>query len=272
MVKAYEVMTKSLAICHPDDNAALAAGLMKDRDIGNVLVVEDGQLRGIVTDRDLVVNGLANDDNLLDSPVSKYMSSDVITGEADWSLNKIARTMARHQIRRLPILQHGQVAGIISLGDIARQYDRKGTVSDSLKEISEPNGITTRIRNGHLGSWLGLSALALTSGLMAWLTWSHSGQQLKKQVIRSKPYYSATQAVNIAREKVNDAATSKKARNLRRQVKSNLEVAKEKVNDAATSKTARNLRKQVKANLKELYSQLPTIEYKPSRHKFTFFR
>ena len=117
MAKAYEVMTKSLAVCHPDDSAALAASIMKDRDIGNVLVVEDGQLRGIVTDRDLVVNGLAHEDNLLNSPVSKYMSSDVITGESDWSLNKIAKTMARHQVRRLPILQNGQVAGIISLGD-----------------------------------------------------------------------------------------------------------------------------------------------------------
>ena len=70
------------------------------------------------------------------------------------------------------------------------------------------------------------------------------GQQVKKQVTHSKPYYSAAQAVNVAREKVNDAATSK---------------------------TARDLRKQVKSNLKELYEQLPTIEYKPSKHKFTFF-
>ena len=58
MLKAYEVMTHALATCTPDASVAEVAAIMRDRDIGDVLIVEDNKLRGIVTDRDLALQAL----------------------------------------------------------------------------------------------------------------------------------------------------------------------------------------------------------------------
>jgi CBS domain-containing protein len=103
MYKAKEIMTQSLATCSPDDNAAHVAEIMKDRDIGNVIVMENGRLRGIVIDRNLAVGALTDDGEPQNQPIRKYMNPKVIAGEPNWNLNKIARIMAKNQIRRLPI-------------------------------------------------------------------------------------------------------------------------------------------------------------------------
>jgi CBS domain-containing protein len=71
MLKAYEVMTRALAICTPETTITQAAAIMRDRDIGNVLVVDDGKLRGILTDRDLAINALTGEVDPLQTPISK---------------------------------------------------------------------------------------------------------------------------------------------------------------------------------------------------------
>jgi CBS domain-containing protein len=245
MYKAKEIMTQSLATCSPDENAARVAEIMRDRDIGNVIVMENGRLRGIITDRDLAVGALTDDVEPQNQPIRKYMNPKVITGEPDWNLNKIARTMAKHQIRRLPIVENDQLIGIISLGDVARHMNRKGIVTDSLSAISKPdysNGVGGK-RN--IGAILGLSLLALTSTGIALLTWTHSGREWRKQVSDTKLYHSAEQAMNMARDRVDDAASSK---------------------------AARNLRQRVNRNIKDISMQLPRIEYKPPKRKSILFR
>jgi CBS domain-containing protein len=249
MSKAYEIMTKALATCHPDDNAMDVARIMKDRDIGDVLVVEDGKLLGIVTDRDLALNALTENHDARTTPVSKYMTTNLVTGAADWGLNKISKTMAKYQIRRLPIVENEEVVGIISLGDIARNYGRKDVVTESLKNISRPNNASTLFRNGSVGKWIGLSLLGLVAGASYWLTMSHTGQQFRKQMIHNKTYKNAMNAVNMAGERVIG-----------------------KVNEAASSKEAKNIRRQIRSNIRDLSSQLPTISYKPPRHKPVWFR
>lgn len=245
MSKAYEVMTQSLAICAPDDTAVHAASIMRDRNIGDVLVMENGRLLGIVTDRDLVVHGLTTNHNSHDIPVRELMSNNVITGNSDWSTAKVAKTMAKYQIRRLPIVDDGQVIGIISLGDLAKFEHRRNLISNSLKSISaspiepKPNG---RMQTGAL---LGLGLLALTSTAIAMLTWNRSGRELSKQVADTRLYHTAQQAMTAARDRVDDAASSN---------------------------TARNIRQQIQTNMKELSYQLPRIEYKPPKRKFAWFR
>jgi CBS domain-containing protein len=245
MSKAYDLMTQALATCTPDESASRAARIMRERDIGNVLVVEDGKLCGIVTDRDLAVNALAGDGGDSHAPVSRFMSTKIITGSAGWNINKVAKTMARHQIRRLPIVDEGKLVGIVSLGDIARHNTRSGVVTKLLKDVSKPGYEADTGKPGHLGTWIGLSLAALSTSMIAWLTWSHNGQQLRKQMVQSKPYYSAAQAVNTARDKVNEVASSK---------------------------SAQNLRKQVRSNIKEFSQQIPSIEFKPPKRKRAWFR
>jgi len=136
MMKAYDVMTRALASVPPQTPVAKVASMMRDLNIGDVLVMDEGKLRGIVTDRDLTINVLTNGAKS-DAPVERYMSTDVVTGAPDWSLAQVADVMGKHQIRRLPIVENDNVIGIVSLGDVALHTTQRETVAKSLKNISE---------------------------------------------------------------------------------------------------------------------------------------
>jgi CBS domain-containing protein/gas vesicle protein len=245
MSKAYDVMTQSLATCSPDDNAAHVATIMRDRNIGDVLVVEDGKLSGIITDRDLALNALISSNDPAHMPVRSIMCDNVVTGGPDWTTGRIARTMAKHQIRRLPIVADDQLVGIVSLGDIATHENRKGLVTSSLKAISSPSTNGKSNGSAHIGALIGLGLIAATSTAVAMLTWNRSGKELSKQVADTQLYHSAQQAVNAARDRVDVAASSK---------------------------TARNLRQRMNTNMKELSYQLPRIQYKPPKRRVAWFR
>jgi len=247
MMKAYEVMTHPLALCEPEASVADVAATMRDRNIGDVLIVEDGKLRGIVTDRDLAIRALTGQDDPRQTPIRKVMSTKVITGEPAWDLKQVTGVMAKHQIRRLPIVQAGKLLGIISLGDVAQYENQKQAVAESLQAISEPAGVSSVKRLGRGGTMTAVATLALAAGataVMAWLTWNHSGQALRKQMSDSEVYHTAQYALSAARDKVDEAATSKQMRDLRRDVG-------------------------VKFN--DLVAQLPTLEYKPAKRKHVWF-
>lgn len=221
MLKAHEVMTHALATCEPDANLAQVSGLMRDRDVGDVLVVENGELLGIITDRDLAVNALSGEDDPLRTPVRKYMTTGVVTGSTNWPMKQVAKIMAKHQIRRLPILHGGQLAGIISLGDVALHENRKGVVSKSLRAISKPNG-NSHASSVKSGVVLGVGLAALAATIMSLLTWNQSGQAIRKQIENNKYFHAAEQAAKNARDKIDEVGSSKMAHNLRRKINSNL--------------------------------------------------
>jgi CBS domain-containing protein/gas vesicle protein len=245
MRKVSEVMTQSLATCSTDDSVAHVASIMRNRDIGNVLILEDGKLSGIVTDRDLAVQALVDGIDPQHTPISKFMCSKVITGSPEWSMSKVARTMAHHQIRRLPIVQDDQLVGIISLADIARHENRKGVLAKSLREISRSRETSKANVVGQTGALIGLSLVALASTTVALLTWNRSGKELRKQMADTRFYQSAEQAVNVARDKVDEATSSK---------------------------TARDIRQRIQSNLKDISTQLPRIEYKPPKKRPVWMR
>jgi CBS domain-containing protein len=157
-MQARDVMTESLINCSPKVSVAKAAKLMRDRNTGDVLVTDEGKLVGILTDRDIAVRVTAKALDPGQVLVSDVMSTRVLTGEPDWDLNKIAKEMGKHQIRRLPIAENGVPIGMVSLSDIALHNDHKSHVAKSLKEISESHG-THRlhsVRRGLLFATLGL--------------------------------------------------------------------------------------------------------------------
>jgi CBS domain-containing protein len=240
MLKTYEVMTYPLATCAPDTCIAQVAAIMRDRDIGNVLVVEDGKLRGIVTDRDLALQALTGKDDPLQTPIHKFMSSDVITGETDWNLKRVAKIMAKHQIRRLPIVHNGLLVGIISLGDLSRHENQGNFATKSLQAISTPIGVLNSGRSGRRNALIGFLLVSLGAGMIAWFTWNHSGQAFRKQIAKSELYHLAQHAVNAARDKVAGVAYSKSVCDLNHQLHSNLNA---------------------------LTAQLPTLEYKPPKSR-----
>lgn len=219
MPKISDVMTNELAMCPPDTTVAEVAAIMRDRDIGDVLIVEDGKLRGIVTDRDLALDVLADEHDPQSTPVHKYMSTKVVTGDATWNLERAAKTMAKYQIRRLPIVEGEQLVGILSLGDIARYEKSKGVVSKSLQAVSEPASVTVpgAKRNGTL---LGVLLAGLVTTLVVWLRYTESGQALARQVTDSKTYQDAKRVMSDTMEKAVEAASDPKMRDLGNQVMS----------------------------------------------------
>jgi CBS domain-containing protein len=99
-----------------------AARTMREWGVGAVLVVNDQSLHGLVTDRDLVVRAVAEAKGP-DEPVGPLSSGNLIGVEADADAREAARLMQEHAVRRLPVIEDGQVAGIVSLGDLAVQDD-----------------------------------------------------------------------------------------------------------------------------------------------------
>jgi signal-transduction protein with cAMP-binding, CBS, and nucleotidyltransferase domain len=97
-----------------------AARAMRDWGVGAILVVSNGSLYGLVTDRDLVVRAVA-EGRRADEPVGPLSSGNLIGVDADADVHEAMRLMRQHAVRRLPVLEGGQVAGIVSLGDLAMQ-------------------------------------------------------------------------------------------------------------------------------------------------------
>ena len=98
------------------------ARIMRDTQVGAVLVVNDGQLTGVVTDRDLVVRGLAEGQGP-DAPVGPLCTGELVGVAADAAVEQAERLMREHAVRRLPVVTDGEVVGIVSMGDLAVSVD-----------------------------------------------------------------------------------------------------------------------------------------------------
>lgn len=209
MVRAYDIMTRAVASATPSTSVSQVARMMRDLNIGDVLVLEDGKLRGIVTDRDLATGVLANGANT-QAPVESYMTTDIVTGSPDWSLEQVADVMGKHQIRRLPIVEEGSVVGIVSLGDVALHTSKKETVAASLKNISEVTRARIR-RASPVTKLLGLAIpVALATAVVVFAN-TKSGQQMRRQLQESDLPYKARLALNDTLQTLQDPKTRQAA-------------------------------------------------------------
>ena len=118
--KVRDVMTPGPIGVDYDQSVGEAARAMRDWGVGAILVVSNGSLYGLVTDRDLVVRAVAEERGA-DEPVGPLSSANLIGVDADADVHEAMRLMRQHGVRRLPVLENGQVAGIVSLGDLAMQ-------------------------------------------------------------------------------------------------------------------------------------------------------
>ena len=135
--KIRDVMTPNPRTVEPSTTVQEAAKVMRDEDVGPVPIVENGSVTGIVTDRDIVLNVVAEGKDATSTSVSEIASGDLITVDPEQTLEEALRLMAQHQVRRLPVCEDdGRLVGIVAQADIARQSDdaRTGEVVEQISQ------------------------------------------------------------------------------------------------------------------------------------------
>lgn len=132
-----EVMTPDPIVLDTSNTAADAARVMRDKDIGPVIVLDNDKVSGIVTDRDIVVRVVAQGKNPEETRLSEFASLDLVTLNPDQAVGDAVRIMREKAIRRLPVVEDGKPVGIVSIGDLAVERDSESALADI--SAAEPN-------------------------------------------------------------------------------------------------------------------------------------
>ncbi|QDT50707.1 Hypoxic response protein 1 [Symmachiella dynata] len=138
-MKLIDIMTKNVEAVSVETTISAAANVMARHDIGFLPVIEGDKLVGTITDRDIVVRGLAENNNPTTTPVNEIMTKCLETLSPDEDVEQAAALMQEKQIRRLVLQDRdGRYVGVVSLGDIAQHAHDWKMSGESLDKICEP--------------------------------------------------------------------------------------------------------------------------------------
>lgn len=141
MPQISEIMTRGVQTLAPHDSVIRAAQAMQELDVGSIPVCDGQRLVGIVTDRDIVLRAVAQDQANATTRLDEVMSPEVCWCYEDQSVDDVLQTMRDEQLRRIPVVDHDrQLVGIVSLGDLAVQADKTKKVGKALEGISAGAG------------------------------------------------------------------------------------------------------------------------------------
>ena len=133
-----DLMNASVVSVEPTSSAALAARLISRHNVGALPVCsEDKRLRGMITDRDIVLRCVAAEEDPAQTMVQDIMTRNCATVSPGDDCREATRLMAAQQVRRLPVVEGGKVVGMISLGDLAKSRRFDMEAAQALSEISE---------------------------------------------------------------------------------------------------------------------------------------
>ncbi len=133
-----ELMNPSVVTIEPGASAALAARLLSRHNVGALPVCgTDGRLRGMVTDRDIILRCIAAEEDPAQTPVRDIMTRGCAWVDPRSDCRQATQLMAQRQVRRLPVVEGGKVVGIVSLADLARSQRFDMEAAQALGEISE---------------------------------------------------------------------------------------------------------------------------------------
>jgi CBS domain-containing protein len=137
MSTARDLMTPGAECIGEEDTLVVAASKMRDLDVGALPICgEDNRLKGVVTDRDIVVRVVAEGRDPEDITAGELGQGKPVTIGADDSAEETLRTMAEHQVRRLPVIDGHELVGIVSQADVARELPDE-TVGEVLRAVSK---------------------------------------------------------------------------------------------------------------------------------------
>lgn len=135
--KVREIMSKDIVAVLPSDSILEAAKQMEKHHVGSVPVVSAGEVKGILTDRDIILRCIAKEKDVNSTKASEIMSEKIVFVTPDQTVNDAAKIMANEQIRRLPVLNNGCIDGMISFADVTK-LAKDSEISKSISEISKP--------------------------------------------------------------------------------------------------------------------------------------
>lgn len=133
-----DVMSHDVQTVSPTDPIEKAAGIMQKIDCGSVPVTEGSTIVGMLTDRDIVMTAVASGKDP-HTPVKDCMTHHIVTVESHKEAQDAANLMADNQVRRLPVVEHDKLVGIVSIGDLARQNIYVTESGQALSDISKPS-------------------------------------------------------------------------------------------------------------------------------------
>jgi CBS domain-containing protein len=140
MQQLRKIMSSNVFTVQATQTCQEVAAIMSEHNIGAIPVVDtNGGVVGMVTDRDITLRVTA-DGEAPQTPVSEVMSSgNIVQGSPEMNVHEAAQLMSQNQIRRLPVVENGQIVGMVALGDIAtdREYDQDA--QRALSNISTPS-------------------------------------------------------------------------------------------------------------------------------------
>ncbi|MFJ8787633.1 CBS domain-containing protein [Streptomyces sp. NPDC102462] len=125
-----DIMTGTPVTVEPQASVTAVARLMRDQDIGTVLVTHGEELHGVVSDRDLVVRAIAEGMDPDRTTAAMVGSGELVTVGPDEDLGHAVELMREHSVRRLPVVENGHPIGIVALGDMAIERDPGSALGD----------------------------------------------------------------------------------------------------------------------------------------------
>jgi CBS domain-containing protein len=135
LVKVKQIMTKDVSSVAPNDTITKAASIMEQLDVGSVPVTDNNKVVGIVTDRDIVLRGVAKGSDA-NKKVSEVMSTNIKYATPDMDVHAAADLMAENQVRRLPVVDSDTLVGIVAIGDLAVENIFENEAGEALHNIS----------------------------------------------------------------------------------------------------------------------------------------
>jgi len=138
-----DVMTSRVVTIGPEETVSVAARTLSRNNVGSLPVcTADGRLRGVVTDRDIVLRSVAADEDAGQQLVREIMTRRLVTIAPEDPLNLAAQLMAKEQVRRLPVAKNGRLVGMIAMKDLLRAPDMTMEAAKALE------GISSNVREG----------------------------------------------------------------------------------------------------------------------------
>lgn len=135
-MKAKNIMTSKIISVKKDELVSAAAKKMKQAGVGSVAVEDQGKIIGIITDRDIVLRDVAENQNG-QCKCEEIMTRDVATATPESSIDDVAQTMSQRQVKRIPVIDQNKVVGMISLADLSQARGKKKEAGNTLRDITD---------------------------------------------------------------------------------------------------------------------------------------